>query len=305
MKHHSSSTYRSPLELLKIWISASRPRTLTASFVPILAGTVISQHQLSQIDWVIGIITLLSAVLVQVGINLANDALDFKQGVDNTLRVGFKRATQSGLLTYHQVLFGSLLCFCFALLLGIPLIVKGGIPVLIVLLVSIILGYSYTGGPYPLKYYGLGEIFSFLFYGLVITITPFYLQTRAINGEVLLLGTQIGFLSVAIIATNNLRDIESDRVANKKTFPVLFGITFGRIVITTATIIPLILGFFWIFFDHTLAAILPLLTLSSTYTNLRSIWNTEPSVAYNAYFIKIAQNHLFFGLFFTLGYIIK
>lgn len=287
------------IEGVKVWIMAARPRTLTASVIPILAGTVLAT---GQINWFIACMTMLSAVLIQIGINLINDALDFQRGADNEHRIGFKRVTQQGLLTPQQVLRGGFLCFVLSLVVGIPLIMQGGWVVLFVLLTCIILGYFYTGGPFPLAYHGLGEPFVLVFFGWVCTATAYFMQTGTVDYKPLLAGTQIGLLAVAMIAMNNLRDIKGDAQVNKRTLAVLFGVTFARLEISVTALLPFLLGLFWFLLGRDLAALLPFLALPAVYRNLRSIWQYDPSPIYNRFFVQSALIHLLFGLLLIVGY---
>ncbi|MBA3722389.1 MAG: 1,4-dihydroxy-2-naphthoate octaprenyltransferase [Parachlamydiaceae bacterium] len=295
---------RKGLQQVKIWIQASRPRTLTASVIPILLGTTLSRFFVESIDWAIAILTLICGVLIQIGINITNDALDFQRGTDNEQRLGFKRVTYLGLLAPKHVLMGGFICFALAFLCGIPLILHGGWPFLVVLLSSIIFGYLYTGGPYPLAYYGLGDFFTLIFFGVICTTAPFYLQTGFIDFQSILAGLQVGCLATALIATNNLRDIENDEDSGKRTLAVFFGKTFARIEITIMTVIPLLLGSLWSNYGYPYAAWLPFFIVPLVIKNLISIWKEEPSRRFNIFFIRCALTHLLFGILLTLGFLI-
>lgn len=290
------------LEQFKIWCMAARPKTLTTSLIPISMGTILATSSVEQIKWFTAFFTLLSAILIQIGINLINDALDFKKGADNEHRIGFKRVSQLGLLTPQQVLRGGFICFALSLLAGIPLIVEGGWLFLSVLLVCMTFGYLYTGGPMPLAYYGLGEPFVLLFFGWVCTATAYYAQTHRIDYYPFLAGTQMGLLAVAILAINNLRDIKGDAQANKKTLAVLFGKIFAKTEISFCSLVPFFLGLYWLKAGHTFGALLPFLILPIVYRNLKLIWQQDPSPLYNRFFIQSALIHLLFGLLFIAGY---
>lgn len=286
---------------IKIWILAARPKTLTAGIIPIIVGTVLAWGTLGTIDLVVATQALLCSILIQIGINLTNDALDFQKGADNDKRLGFKRVTHSGLLSPRDVLTGGFFCFALAVLCGIPLIFHAGWPLFLVLIVSIAFGYLYTGGPFPLAYYGLGDVFAFIFYGVVCTATGYFVQVGNIGLKPIVAGSQIGFLATAMMAINNLRDIESDSLAGKRTLAVLFGKTFARIEITLLTCAPLITGLHWIQSGYILASLLPFLLCNTMFQNLRAIWMENPSTNYNGYFVRSAQIHLLFGLLLTVG----
>ncbi len=247
------------LEMLTPWILAARPKTLTASLAPVLVGTLLAKNDVDSLNWVLAAFALISAILIQIGINLINDALDFKKGADTKDRLGPIRVTQAGLLSFKHVLMGGFFCFALALLCGIPLILQGGWPVFIVLLICVINGYLYTGGPSPLAYSGLGDICVFIFFGLVLTCTVFYLQTGILDGQAWLAGTQMGLLGTVLIAINNLRDHMGDAKAQKKTLAVRFGPTFARLEITFLSFAPFFLGLLWIGYEAKWVAILPLL----------------------------------------------
>ena len=147
------------------WLLASRPKTLSAAVVPVLIGTALAP---SPIRWLMFACALLGALFIQIGTNLVNDALDFKRGADTHERLGPVRVTQAGLLSANAVLLGAYASFGFAALCGIPLIVRGGWPIIVIGVVSIVAAYAYTGGPYPLAYRGLGEIFVIAFFVVFI-----------------------------------------------------------------------------------------------------------------------------------------
>lgn len=289
---------------VKPWLLAARPKTLPISFIPIMVGTVLAQGVAGRVDWSVALMALLFSICIQIGTNLVNDALDFKKGSDTAARLGPKRITQSGLLSMKQVLQGGFFCFALAFLFGIPLILKGGIPLLAIIILSVICGYIYTGGPWPLAYHGMGEIFVFIFYGLVSTSTVYYLQTGFIDSHSLVAGTQLGLLACVPIAINNLRDIDSDTVAHKKTMAVRFGKTFARIEIAFFILVPYLMGFYWESQGYFLMTFLPLLTLSMAFRNMKSIYMTEPCPQYNSFLGISVLNMLLFGVFLVTGYLL-
>ena len=292
------------LSNLSPWFLAARPKTLPISFVPILVGTLLAKGVTETIDWTLASLALLCSVAIQIGTNLVNDALDFKKGSDTDARLGPKRITQSGLLSFKQVLQGGFFCFALALLFGIPLILKGGIPFLVVLILSVVSGYIYTGGPWPLAYHGMGELFVFLFYGIVSTSSVYYLQTGFVDFSCLLAASQIGLLACVPIAINNLRDIGSDLDANKRTLAVCFGKKSARIEISFFIITPFIIGLLWFEWGNPLMALLPLLTLPMAVQNAKLIWQVEPSIQYNSFLGASVLNMILFGAFLTTGFLL-
>lgn len=284
------------------WIYAARPKTLMIGVTPILTGTLLGLHQATSFHWILMLSALLSSLLIQISVNLINDAIDFKKGADNLHRLGFQRATQQGWLTYKEVLLGSGICIALAFLLGIPMILHGGLYFLALLIIAPLLAYSYTGGPFPLAYLGLGEIFVILFYGLISTLVGFYLQANTLSVGAFLAGIQLGCLAAAVIAINNLRDIETDAVANKKTLAVRFGKTFARLEITFLVLLPYFLNVYWGDEGFYRAGLLPLVSLPLGFTLIRCIWYYEPSKIYNTFFGMAALLNFLFGLFLSIGF---
>lgn len=217
------------------YLLAARPKTLSASVVPVLVGTALAWPN---IHWVSFACALFGAVFIQIGTNLVNDALDFKRGADTAERLGPLRVTQAGLLSADAVLRGAYICLFLAALFGIPLIIRGGWPLLVIGLTSIAAAYAYTGGPYPLAYHGLGELFVLIFFGIVAVGGSYYVQTLRIDRTAIIAGFAVGCLAVVLLAINNLRDVDSDRASNKKTLVVLFGVAFGRAEIVTCALVP-------------------------------------------------------------------
>jgi len=293
------------LSHLEILIMAARPKTLPVSAVAIIVGTLLAVGEVSQIQWITALFALICAFAIQIGINLINDAIDFKKGADTEERLGPQRVTQAGLMSYQQVLTYGFAFFFFAFICGIPLMLAGGWPLFWALIASITFGYLYTGGPFPLAYLGLGEIFVLIFFGYVITFSAFYIQTKAINSNCILAATQLGLLAILPIAINNARDIKTDQSVNKKTLAVLFGLTFARWEITILSILPYFIGIGWAIKGLPLMTVLPLLAFHGAYKNVRNIWQKPPGTIYNQYLARSAQNQLFFGLLLMTGYLVS
>lgn len=214
-----------PEELSKkqIWMLAARPKTLPAAAAPVILGTALALHD-DVFNWPAALAALLGALLIQVGTNFANDYFDYKQGADTAERLGPLRVTQAGLLPPEAVARGMWFTFGLATLIGVYLVLIAGWPVLLIGLFSILAGIAYTGGPYPLGYNGLGDLFVFLFFGLVAVGGTYYVQALVVTTEVLLASVPIGLLATAILVVNNLRDIETDRKAGKGTLAVRLGV---------------------------------------------------------------------------------
>ncbi len=212
---------------MKAWFLAARPRTLSAAVSPVLVGTALAYGGLTPIRWPIFFWALSGAIFIQIGTNLVNDAIDFKRGTDTAERLGPMRVTQAGLLSANAVLGGAYVCFAMAALCGVPLILRGGWPIVVIGVASIVAAYAYTGGPYPFAYHGLGEIFVMVFFGLVAVEGSYYLQKLAFSRDAFLGGVACGALAVVLLAINNLRDLEGDRASRKLTLAARFGERFA------------------------------------------------------------------------------
>ena len=166
---------------------------------------------------------LLTALFLQIGSNLANDVFDFERGTDTAERLGPMRVTQAGLLTPSQVKFGMFLVFALAALFGLYLAWLGGWPIITVGIAAILSAIAYTGGPFPLSYYGLGDLFVFIFFGLVSVAGTYYVQAKSISAAAWWMAISPGLIITAILVVNNLRDLENDRRARKHTLAVILG----------------------------------------------------------------------------------
>jgi len=278
-------------DYMNAWVSSTRPKTLILSVFPFLIGTVFAIPHTNRINWVLMLFAMVSALSIQIATNFINDVFDFKKKADKATRLGPKRGIHSGILTSSQVYLAALGFFAIALLFGIPLIIKGGLPICLILLISVACGYLYTGGPKPLAYNGLGEVFVLIFFGLVSTAAAFYFQTGYVDFQILLVGFELGALATLPIAINNLRDIKDDTLANKKTLAVRFGKKFARCEITALAFLPFILNFY---FENVALTFTPWLTLPLTLSITRHIWKTEPNETYN---IFLGQSVLLYALF--------
>ncbi len=284
------------------WLLAARPKTLTAAIVPIVAATSLASFQSSDWSWQVLVLALCSAIFIQIGTNLVNDAVDFKKGADTNERIGPQRVTQSGLFSASQVMRAAGIIFLVALLCGIPLVIKGGFPIVIIGLISILMGYSYTSGPFPLAYLGLGDIFVVFFFGLVAVGGVYFLHTGTVTADCAILGLQIGLLSTVLIAINNLRDCEGDKKVGKKTLAVRFGKNFVRWEIFLLLNLPFVAGLYWYLVNGMFFAFLmPLFIFPLAVRISYLIFVTEPSPVYNKYLGMSALVHLLFGILFSIG----
>ena len=229
---------------IRPWVLATRPKTLFASVTPVLLGTALAFSESSG-NLPAALAALIGALCIQIATNLANDYWDAKKGADTGERLGPVRVTASGLLKPRAVFAGMVVFFALATLAGLFLVIRAGWPVVAIGVLSIAFGILYTAGPFSLAYNGLGDVFSFLFFGLVATAGTFYVQTLELSNTALLLGCIPGCYSVVLLALNNLRDRESDERAGKKTLAVRFGRRFAVVEVIVLLFLPALVPF-WV-----------------------------------------------------------
>lgn len=229
----------------RIWFEATRPRTLPAAVAPVLVGTALAVRVTGDVIWPAALACLGFALLIQIGTNFANDYYDFIKGADTSERIGPRRAVASGLVKPVVMRWVAAVTFLAAFAVGLCLLPYGGWPLLVVGVMSILCGYAYTGGPYPLGYNGLGDIFVFIFFGLIAVGATTYVQTGVFGLEALVVGTGVGGLAANILVVNNYRDVETDAKAGKRTLVVRYGLPAARRQFMTAqavaALVPLLL----------------------------------------------------------------
>jgi len=289
--------------MMNPWLLASRPRTLGAAIIPVLAGTALAASAGGSYPLVTALIVT-CAVLMQVATNFFNDAIDHAKGADTADRLGPTRVTSSGMLSGGQVITGALLCLAAAAILAVPLVLRGGWPILALGIISLFLAYAYTGGPFPLAYLGLGEIFVVLFFGLFAVSGTFYLNLLEWSYAAVLAGLQIGLHSSVLLAVNNLRDLETDRAAHKRTLAARFGLTFARRETAVLVMAPFALGFLWLPLGFFWALLLPLMTLPLAWWLARACLTANPDRSANQLLAQAAALHALFGLLLALGFLL-
>jgi 1,4-dihydroxy-2-naphthoate octaprenyltransferase len=210
------------LRALHIWLMAARPRTLPAAVAPVLVGTALAATE-GTFKWLTFAAAMAGALFIQVGTNLSNDYSDARRGADAEDRLGPVRVTAGGLVPPRQVLVATYLAFGAAVVAGTYLIATAGWELLLVGAASILAGVLYTGGPRPYGYEGLGEVFVFLFFGVVAVAGSYFAQVERLTWEAFALAVPVGLLAAAILVVNNVRDLETDRRAGKRTLAVRLG----------------------------------------------------------------------------------
>jgi 1,4-dihydroxy-2-naphthoate polyprenyltransferase len=207
---------------LRLWLVAARPRTLPAAIAPVIVGTALAVTE-DVFEPLRFVAALVGSIFIQIGTNLANDYSDARRGADTEDRLGPVRVTAGGLMPPRRVLVGTWVAFGIAVAAGSYLAAVAGWELLVVGVVSIAAGVLYTGGPRPYGYEGLGELFVFVFFGLVAVGGSYFVQTEDLRWEAVALGVPVGLLAAAILVVNNVRDIETDRRAGKRTLAVRLG----------------------------------------------------------------------------------
>lgn len=283
---------------------AIRPRTLPASVSPVIVGTALAIAD-KGFKYLPAIAALAGALLLQIGVNLANDYFDSIKGVDTAERLGPIRVTQSGLIEPVRVKGAMIITFGLVALVGIYLISVGGWPILVMGTASILAALAYSGGPYPLASHGLGDLCVFIFFGFVAVCGTYFAQTLRVTTIVLVASVPVGLLITAILVVNNLRDIVTDRTAGKNTLGVVLGKQGARIeyalLLTGAYAAPVLLALA----DGVSAAVfLPLLTLPMALTLCRTVFREEGKVL-NKALAGTAQLTLLFCLLFSGGLILS
>ncbi|MFD1587414.1 1,4-dihydroxy-2-naphthoate polyprenyltransferase [Halorientalis brevis] len=261
----------------KAWLMAARPQTLPAGAAPVIVGTGLAVHS-GVFAAIPAVAALLGALLLQVGTNFANDYFDAVNGADTAEREGFTRVTAGGLIEPARVKQAMAATYALAVVVGLYLVYVGGLPIVVVGLSSIAAGVAYTGGPYPYGYRGLGDLFVFVYFGLVAVMGTYYVQAAAtlpwvdplalavpagtVTMEAFVVSLPAAGLSTAILVVNNIRDRETDAASGKKTLAVMLGYTWSRVewlaMVGMAYVVPV---FFALDAEFGLPALLPLVTL--------------------------------------------
>ncbi|MEN8166112.1 MAG: 1,4-dihydroxy-2-naphthoate polyprenyltransferase [Pseudomonadota bacterium] len=282
---------------MKYWFLAIRPKTLSLSLVPVIAGIALAWREMHLFQPLPALAAVLGAMLIQIGTNLHNDAEDFARGTDTEERLGPPRASAQGWLSSEAVMRGAKIAFGLAFIIGLYLVWHGGWPILAIGLVSLLAGYAYTGGPKPIAYSASGELFVFLFFGLVAVLGSYYLQTLTLSLNALATGCAIGLLAAAVLLVNNYRDLESDRKAGKLTLTHYLGEhrsqQFYALLIITPFLLPLMLsgltGTVW----------LVLLAMPSAWLLLHRFISEAPGPGFNQILARTALLQLLYGVLLT------
>jgi len=292
-----------PASRWRLWLDAARPKTLPAAIAPVLVGVALAVEA-GAVHALAAACALLGAVFIQIGTNYANDAEDFVRGADTEARKGPQRATAAGLVTPGQMRAAAAVAFGLAFASGVYLIWRGGWPILALGLASIASGVAYTAGRYALAYTGLADLFVLVFFGPVAVGGTYYVQALDLPGWVPVAGLGPGFLATAILLANNVRDVEEDRQANKRTLVVRFGRPFGvrlyNACISGAVVVPAALAY--VAHDHVgILAASALAALVGRRLTRTLATTTDPAVL-NPLLGKTAGLLFLYSVVFALGW---
>ncbi|HEY4830249.1 MAG TPA: 1,4-dihydroxy-2-naphthoate polyprenyltransferase [Solirubrobacteraceae bacterium] len=282
---------------MRIWLMAARARTLPAAIAPVLVGTALAGylHVFHPLRFAAA---LVGAMFIQIGTNLSNDYSDARRGADTEDRLGPVRVTAGGLVPPRQVLIATYLTFGVAVLAGVYLVVVAGWQLLLVGAASILAGVLYTGGPKPYGYEGLGEVFVFLFFGIVAVAGSFFVQVKHLDWEAFALAVPVGLIAAGLLVVNNVRDIETDRRAGKRTLAVRLGRPRTRVMFAAMIYLAYVLTpVTWVFGPLKPWLFLPWLTLPLATRVVRVVRNRSDGRSLNQ---VLAQTGLLQLIFCTL-----
>jgi len=290
---------------IRIWLMAARIRTLPAAIAPVLVGTALAgwQHVFHPLRFVAA---LIGAIFIQVGTNLSNDYSDARRGADAEDRLGPVRVTAGGLVPPRQVLIATYVSFGVAVLAGVYLVVVAGWQLLLVGAASILAGVLYTGGPKPYGYEGLGELFVFLFFGIVAVAGSYFVQVKHLDWKAFALAVPVGLLASAILVVNNFRDSDSDRRAGKRTLAVRLGRQRTRTMFAVIVYLAFVLApVTWVFGPMKPWVLLPWLTLPLAAQIVREVRNRTDGPSLNQALAHTGMLQLAFCTLLSAGLLLS
>lgn len=288
----------------KIWLMAIRLRTLPAAIAPVVIATAMAFGD-GIAHFPTAFICLGAAVMIQIGTNLANDYYDFKKGADTPERIGPVRVTQSGLIAPAAVMIAFIFSFSAAACLIFLLVQRGGTPMAVIGVLSILSGLLYTAGPRPLGYIGLGDLFVLVFFGPVAVGGTYYAQTFELNLAVILAGVSPGLISVGILTINNLRDIPSDQKAGKRTLAVRFGRSFAiyeyMFSMTAAALMPVLI---YVLIEDHLAILASVTVILFSVPVMKAVATQTDGAPLNRALGRTGRILILYSIIFSIGWMV-
>jgi 1,4-dihydroxy-2-naphthoate octaprenyltransferase len=286
------------------WVLAARPKTLPAALSPVIVGTALAYAD-DGFAWLPALAAALGALLLQILSNFANDYSDFFRGADTPDRLGPTRVTSAGLITPAEMRVAIIGVIGLSALVGLYLIAVGGWPILLIGVAAIAAALAYTGGPFPFGYYGLGEFFVFLFFGVAAVCGTYYVQTLTLTSAVVTASFAVGALVTAILVVNNYRDIDTDRRAGKRTMAVRLGRRGAQIeyaaLLALAFILPVVM---WLLEDAGVWVMLSWLTLPLAVQLVQTLRSATDGPTLNKTLAGTARLGLLFSLLLAAGIVL-
>jgi 1,4-dihydroxy-2-naphthoate octaprenyltransferase len=288
---------------VRVWWLAARPKTLPAGIVPVLVGSVIAYDH-GGFHLPAFLAALFGSIMIQIGTNFANDLFDYLKQTDTNDRIGPLRVTQAGLATPRQMALATMIVFSLAVLAGVYLVYRGGWPVVIIGVSSILFGILYTAGPLALGYIGIADLFVLVFFGPVALAGTYYVQALYITPAVIMAGIPLGMLSTAILDVNNLRDLETDRKGGKRTLAVRYGRTFARyeylLLLLAAALIPVLMVTLEVAKPPIMLAVF---YLPFAYRSVSTVFSSVEGDRLNKTLAATGRLLIIYGLLFSIGWL--
>lgn len=288
----------------KVWWLAIRPHTLWAAVCPVMISSALAWEE-NQFSLSVAFLALVAVISLQAATNLTNDYYDHIRGTDNEERIGPLRVMQAGLVNSQEMRLAMMLCFGVSLLIGAYFSLSLGWGLFALTALSVLAGFMYTGGPFPLGYHGLGDLFAFVFFGPVAVAGTYFLQTAEVSPLAVFIGFAPGCFSVALITVNNLRDVHGDRNAGKKTLAVRMGPLFSRFEYTLSLLVAALIALTFVVFQGKLFFLLiPVVMLVLAAPALRTVWHPMiDGPAMNQTLARTGQLLLIYSLLLSLGWL--
>ena len=284
------------------WLVALRPKTLWIAVVPVFVGTSLAVAETGQVNPLIAFLALVASILLQILTNLQNDVGYTKRGAETASRIGLPRATARGWLTIAAVHRALVAVVIATMLVGLPIVMHGGWPVLLMGVASIVAAWAYMGGPRPIAYTPFGELTVFVFFGLIAAVGSYYIQTGALSPSAWLAGCAIGAIAAAALAVNNIRDCVHDAEVGRRTLVVALGKAASERAFQAALLLPYVLTVALALTDDRLIGLLAVLvTLPAAIGLARDLPRTPPGLPYNEMLFRTFKLELVFGACFTIG----
>ena len=287
---------------LRYWLKATRPKTLPASLIPVFIGTSVAYSE-NKFDFFLFIITALCSMLIQIITNYLNELYDFKKGADTKERLGPQRIVADGIVKPRQMAIVSILLIIITISLGMILVAHAGIIILISGLVSILMAYAYTGGPYPLAYKGVGDLFVLVFFGLLATAGTHYVQTLNFSYIALIAGFAPGFFSMNILGVNNIRDINTDIKVGKMTLQARLGVNKSKIMYYIINLLAFLVPIVLFLFNMNMILLLPILIFPISISICRKL-SKSTGAEYNIILNNTGKLLVFYGILQSISFVL-